>query len=199
MSEYILPIAKLIECFRRLPGVGAKSAARMAFGVLDMPESEAEDFCRAIMSVKKDVRLCSVCYDISDTDVCAICSDPKRDPHTICAVEDTRTLSALERSGEYNGLYHVLGGAISPMNGITPDKLHIKELISRLSDGTVTEVIIATSPNIEGETTAVYLSKMIRPLGVKVTRLAYGVPVGADLEFADSETLARALEGRREF
>ena len=199
MSEYILPIAKLIECFRRLPGVGAKSAARMAFGVLDMPDAEAEEFCRAIMSVKQDVRLCSVCYDISDTDVCAICSDPSRDPGIICAVEDTRTLSALERSGEYKGLYHVLGGAISPMNGITPDKLHIKELISRLSDGVVKEVIIATSPNIEGETTAVYLSKMIRPLGVKVTRLAYGVPVGADLEFADSETLARALDGRREF
>ena len=151
------------------------------------------------MSVKRDVRLCSVCFDISDTDVCAICSNPNRDPHTICVVEDTRTLSALERAEEYNGLYHVLGGAISPMNGITPDKLHIKELVTRLSDGTVTEVIIATSPNIEGETTAVYLSKLIRPLGVKVTRLAYGVPVGADLEFADSETLARALEGRREF
>ena len=199
MSDYILPIARLIECFRRLPGVGSKSAARMAFGVLDMPEAEAEEFCRAIMSVKNDVRLCSVCCDISDTDVCSICSNGSRDKSTICVVEDTRTLSALERANEYNGLYHVLGGVISPMNGITPDKLHIKELISRLSDGAVKEVIIATSPNIEGETTAVYLSKLIRPLGIKVTRLAYGVPVGADLEFADSETLARVLEGRREF
>ena len=199
MSEYILPIAKLIECFRRLPGVGSKSAARMAFGVLDMSEAEAEEFCRAVMSVKQDVRHCSVCFDLSDADKCAICSNPSRDQHTICVVEDTRTLSALERAEEYKGLYHVIGGVISPMNGITPDKLHIKELISRLSDGTVTEVIIATSPNIEGETTAVYLSKLIRPLGIKVTRLAYGVPVGADLEFADSETLARAREGRREF
>lgn len=198
MSDYIYPITRLIECFRRLPGVGSKSAARMAFGVLEMPEAEAEEFCAAIRSVKADVGRCSVCCNLSDKDKCAICSDPGRDNSVICVVEDARAVNALERAHEYSGVYHVLGGVISPMNGITPDKLNVKELVARLN-GDVKEVIIATNPDIEGETTAVYLSKLIRPLGVKVTRLAYGVPVGADLEFADSETLARALEGRREF
>lgn len=198
MGDYIYPITRLIECFRRLPGVGSKSAARMAFGVLEMPEADAEEFCAAIRSVKADVGRCSVCCNLSDGDKCAICSDPGRDESVICVVEDARAVNALERAHEYNGTYHVLGGVISPMNGITPDKLNVKELIARLN-GDVKEVIIATNPDIEGETTAVYLSKLIRPLGVKVTRLAYGVPVGADLEFADSETLARALEGRREF
>ncbi len=198
MPEYILPVTRLIECFHRLPGVGSKSAARMAFGVLEMPEEEAEEFCRAIRSAKHDVRRCSVCCDLSDSEKCGICSDPGRDGSVICVVEDSRAVTALERAHEYNGTYHVLGGVISPMNGITPDRLNVKELVARLN-GDVKEVIIATNPNIEGETTAVYLSKLIRPLGVKVTRLAYGVPVGADLEFADSETLARALEGRREF
>ena len=198
MSDYIYPVARLIESFRRLPGVGSKSAARMAFGVLEMSDADAEEFRAAIKGVKEDVRRCSVCCDLCDGDKCAICSDPERDGGMICVVEDPRAVSALERSHEYNGTYHVLGGVISPMNGITPDKLNVKELIARLN-GDVREVIIATNPNIEGETTAVYLSKLIRPLGVKVTRLAYGVPVGADLEFADSETLARALEGRREF
>lgn len=199
MSEYILPLQKLIECFRRLPGVGGKSAARMAFGILEMSRSQASDFCDAIMSVKDDIRLCSVCCNLSDKDLCDICSDEKRDRTTICAVEDTRAAAAIERAREYNGLYHILGGVISPMNGITPDKLHIKELISRLSDSGVKEVIIATNPTVEGETTAVYLSRMISPLGIKVTRLAYGLPVGGDLEYADGETLARALEGRVEF
>ena len=198
MADYIYPITRLIECFRRLPGVGSKSAARMAFGVLEMPEEEAEEFCAAIRSVKTDVGKCSVCCNLSDGERCAICSDPGRDGSVICVVEDARAVNALERAHEYSGVYHVLGGVISPMNGITPDKLNVKELIARLN-GDVKEVIIATNPDIEGETTAVYLSKLIRPLGVKVTRLAYGVPVGADLEFADSETLARALEGRREF
>lgn len=198
MADYIYPVARLIECFRRLPGVGSKSAARMAFGVLDMSPEDAEEFRAAIKGVKEDVRRCSVCCDLCDSDKCAVCSDPGRDQSVICVVEDSRTVSALERSHEFHGTYHVLGGVISPMNGITPDRLNVKELITRLN-GTVNEVIIATNPNIEGETTAVYLSKLIRPLGVKVTRLAYGVPVGADLEFADSETLARALEGRREF
>ena len=198
MADYIYPITRLLECFRRLPGVGSKSAARMAFGVLEMPENEAEEFCAAIRSVKHDVGRCSVCCNLSDKEKCAICSDPGRDESVICVVEDARAVNALERAHEYTGTYHVLGGVISPMNGITPDKLNVKELIKRLN-GEVKEVIIATNPDIEGETTAVYLSKLIRPLGVKVTRLAYGVPVGADLEFADSETLARALEGRREF
>ncbi len=198
MSEYILPVTRLIECFRRLPGVGSKSAARMAFGVLDMAPEDAEEFIDAIRSAKQDVKRCSVCCNLSDNDKCGICSDPGRDASIICVVEDSRAVTALERAHEYGGTYHVLGGVISPMNGITPDKLNVKQLIARLN-GDVKEVIIATNPNIEGETTAVYLSKLIRPLGVKVTRLAYGVPVGADLEFADSETLARALEGRREF
>lgn len=198
MADYIYPVARLIDCFRRLPGVGSKSAARMAFGVLEMSDEEAEEFRAAIKGVKEDVHRCSVCCNLCDGDKCAICSDTSRDGSVICVVEDSRTVAALERSNEYNGTYHVLGGIISPMNGITPDRLNVKELIGRLSGG-VKEVIIATNPNIEGETTAVYLSKLIRPLGIKVTRLAYGVPVGADLEFADSETLARALEGRREF
>ena len=198
MADYIYPITRLIECFRRLPGVGSKSAARMAFGVLEMPDNEAEEFCAAIRSVKNDVGRCSVCCNLADGDKCAICSDPGRDESIICVVEDARAVNALEKAHEYTGTYHVLGGVISPMNGITPDKLNVKELIARLN-GDVKEVIIATNPDIEGETTAVYLSKLIRPLGVRVTRLAYGVPVGADLEFADSETLARALEGRREF
>lgn len=198
MADYIYPVARLIESFRRLPGVGSKSAARMAFGVLEMSAEDAEEFCAAIRGVREDVRRCSVCCDLCDGEKCAVCSDPDRDAGTICVVEDSRAVAAIERSHEYNGTYHVLGGVISPMNGITPDRLNVKELIARLKDGAVGEVIIATNPNIEGETTAVYLSKLIRPLGVKVTRLAYGVPVGADLEFADSETLARALEGRRE-
>jgi recombination protein RecR len=170
----------------------------MAFGVLDMAPEDAEEFIDAIRSAKQDVKRCSVCCNLSDNDKCGICSDPGRDASIICVVEDSRAVTALERAHEYGGTYHVLGGVISPMNGITPDKLNVKQLIARLN-GDVKEVIIATNPNIEGETTAVYLSKLIRPLKVKVTRLAYGVPVGADLEFADSETLARALEGRREF
>ena len=198
MADYIYPVARLIECFRRLPGVGSKSAARMAFGVLEMSPEDAEEFRAAIKGVKEDVRRCSVCCDLCDSDKSAVCSDPGREQSVICVVEDSRTVSALERSHEFHGTYHVLGGVISPMNGITPDRLNVKELITRLY-GTVNEVIIATNPNIEGETTAVYLSKLIRPLGVKVTRLAYVVPVGADLEFDDSEKLARALEGRREF
>lgn len=199
MAEYILPLQRLIEAFRRLPGVGGKSAARMAFAVLAMPKEEAEEFCAAVMSAKTDIRLCETCCNLSDSPVCRICSDDTRDKSIICVVEDAKTVLALENVREYRGLYHVLGGVISPMDGIGPEQLHVKELLKRLADGCVKEVIVATCPNIEGETTAVYLSKLIKPLGIKVTRLAYGVPVGADLEYADGETLSRALLGRREF
>ncbi len=197
MAEYILPLQNMIECFRRLPGVGAKSAARMAFGVLNMSEADAEEFCRCIMSVKSDIKMCSVCCNYSDKDVCDICSDEKRDKTVVCVVEDAKAVVAFEKSKGFTGLYHILGGVISPMDGIGPDQLNIKELLARLNNDEVSEVIIATNPTVEGETTAIYLGRLIKPLGVKVTRLAYGLPVGADLEFADSETLSRAMEGRR--
>ncbi len=198
MSEYVTPLAELIECFRRLPGVGAKSAVRMAFGVLEMSGEDAEEFCRCIRSVKNDVKYCSCCCNYSQDELCEICSDPKRDRTTICVVEDARAVTAFEKTHGYNGLYHVLGGVISPVDGIGPEQLKIKELMSRLTDEGIEEIIIATNPNIEGETTAIYLSRLIKPLSIKVSRLAYGVPVGADLEFADGETLTRAIQGRRE-
>ncbi len=197
MAEYILPLQKLIECFRRLPGVGAKSAARMAFGVLNMPTEDAEEFCRCIMSVKSDIRSCSVCCNYSDKEVCDICSDEKRDPSVVCVVEDAKAVVAFEKSKGFSGMYHILGGVISPMDGIGPEQLNVKELLSRVNNGDICEIIIATNPTVEGETTAIYLGRLIKPLGIKVTRLAYGLPVGADLEFADGETLTRAMEGRR--
>lgn len=199
MSEYILPLQRLIECFRRLPGVGAKSAARMAYGVLEMSREDAEAFAAAVIAAKDDVHTCEICCDLSDREICRICSDIKRDRSVICVCEDSRAVSAIEKVRQYHGLYHVLGGTLSPMDGIGPDQLNIKELVNRLADGQVKELIIATNPNIEGETTAVYISKLVKPLGVRVTRLAYGIPVGADLELADGETLARAIEGRRDF
>ena len=198
MTEYILPLQKLIEEFCRLPGVGKKTAVRYAFAVLGMSEEEVESFACAVVNAKQNVRACEVCGNLSDRPVCAICSDEKRDHSVVCVVEDAKTVMALEKVKEYNGMYHVLGGAISPMNGVTPSDLRIKELINRIGSGEIQEIIIATNPNIEGETTAMYLSKLITPLGVRVTRLAYGVPVGADLEYADEVTLLRALDGRRD-
>lgn len=198
MSEYVLPLAELIECFRRLPGVGAKSAVRMAFGVLEMSDEDAEKFCSCIRSVKNDVKYCSVCCNYASEERCDICTDDRRDRTTICVVEDSRAVTAFEKTHGYKGLYHVLGGVISPVDGIGPEQLKIKELLSRLNSDEVKEIIIATNPNIEGETTAIYLAKLIKPLNIKVTRLAYGVPVGAELEFADGETLSRAIQGRRE-
>ncbi len=188
----------MIDCFRRLPGVGSKSAVRMAFGVLNMSDEEANEFCHAIMGMKQNITHCAVCQNLSDSEICSICADERRDGQTVCVVEDARALMAIEKTRDYKGLYHVLGGVISPVDGVSPDMLKIKELVSRLADDRIKEVIIATNPNIEGETTAIYLSKLIKPLNVKVTRLAYGVPVGADLEYADGETLARAISGRRE-
>ena len=196
--EYVLPLQRLIEKFCTLKGVGYKTAVRYAFSVLDMDENEAEEFANAIISAKRDIHPCRVCGNLSADELCNICSDKKRDNGIICVVEDSRTVMALEKVREYDGLYHVLGGVISPMDNVGPENLRIKELLERIKAGDVREVIIATNPNIEGETTAMYISKLISPLGVKVTRLAYGVPVGADLEYADEMTLMRALDGRRQ-
>ncbi len=198
MKEYILPLQKLIEAFCRLSGVGQKTAVRYAFSILDMTEEEAQAFADAIVSAKKNIHECEICGNLSDAPVCAICSDEGRDHSLVCVVEDAKTVMALEKVKEYRGTYHVLGGAISPMDGITPADLRIKELLERIGKGEIREIILATNPNIEGETTAMYLSKLITPLGIRVTRLAYGVPVGADLEYADEVTLLRALDGRRD-
>ncbi len=198
MSEYIEPIETLAEKFRRLPGVGKKSAVRMAFSVLDMSEEDARAFSEAIISAKTKVRKCSVCGNMTDEELCSVCRDSGRDRSLICVVENSRDVITFERVREYRGLYHVLGGVISPVRGVGPSDLSTDSLLKRLSDGTVREVIIATNPTVEGETTAMYISRLISPLGVKATRLAYGVPVGSDLEYADEVTLNRAIEGRRE-
>lgn len=194
--NYIEPIERLADMFRRLDGIGKKTAVRLAFSVMNLGEEEAREFADAIVSVKTDVQLCSLCQNISTDDVCRLCSDAKRDHSVICVVEDSRAVTAIERSGGYDGLYHVLHGAISPMHGVGPDKLRIKELLSRLSDGTVKEVIIATNPTTEGEATAMYLSRLISPLGIRISRIANGVPIGGDLEYADDITLRRAMDGR---
>ncbi len=198
--EYFPPaLEALTEQFARLPGVGKKSAQRLAFFVLGLPEEEARAFADAIVTAKKAIALCPVCRNFTEGDgLCPICRSSRRDETTICVVADPKDVNALERSREYSGRYHVLHGVISPMNHIGPDDLHIKELLERVSSGAVSEVIMATNPTTEGEATAMYLSRLIKPFGVKVTRLAYGVPVGGQLEYADDATLTRALEGRRE-
>ena len=196
--EYIVPIQRLIEKFASLKGVGRKTAARYAFAVLDMTEEEATDFANAIIAAKNDVMTCSICGNMSDKPVCDICADDRRDKSVICVVEDPRAVIAFENTREYNGLYHVLGGVISPTSNVGPDKLRIAELMERLDDGTVKELIIATNPNVGGETTALYIAKLAAGKGIKTTRLAYGVPVGADIEYADAITLMRAIDGRRE-
>ena len=198
MSYYSPSIEKLIESFERLPSIGHKTAARLAFHILNCSEEETNEFINSIQNAKKNLKYCSKCYNISDTDPCTICSNPKRDENVICVVEDVRDIIAIERTHEYKGVYHVLHGSISPMNGIGPDDIKIKELLSRLMDGQVKEVILATNPRVEGEATAMYLSKLIKPLGIKVTRIAHGIPVGGDLEYTDEITLTKALEGRRE-
>jgi recombination protein RecR len=196
--EYVLPLQRLIEKFCTLRGVGHKTAVRYAFSVLDMSEEEAAEFAEALISAKRDICPCAVCGNLSERGACSVCSDAARDTGVICVVEDSRAVMAIEKVKEYKGLYHVLGGVISPMDNIGPDQLRIKELLERISNTDVRELIIATNPNVEGETTAMYLSKLVAPLGIKVTRLAYGVPVGADLEYADEMTLMRALDGRRQ-
>lgn len=182
----------------RLPGIGPKTAQRLSFFVLGMDEEDVLDLAKALVRAKRDLRTCSVCANITDQDPCYICSNPARDRSVICVVQDPRDLMAMERTREYNGLYHVLHGAISPMEGIGPDELKIPDLLRRLEDETVKELILATNPNIEGEATAMYLSKLVKPFGIKVTRIAHGLPVGGDIEFIDEVTLTKALEGRRE-
>ena len=198
MSMYSPSIEKLIQSFEKLPSIGNKTAARLAFYMLNASEEETNEFVSSIINAKKNLKYCSKCYNISDTDPCPICGNPKRDPSVICVVEDVRDIIAMERTHEFKGVYHVLHGSISPMNGIGPDDIKIKELLSRLMDGSVKEVILATNPRVEGEATAMYLSKLIKPLGIKVTRIAHGIPVGGDLEYTDEVTLSKALEGRRE-
>ena len=198
MSLYSPSIEKLIESFEKLPSIGHKTAARLAFYILNCSEEETNDFIKSIQDAKKNLKYCSKCYNISDSDPCPICSSPKRDQSSICVVEDVRDIVAMEKTHEFRGVYHVLHGSISPMNGIGPDNLKIKELLARLMDGTVKEVILATNPRVEGEATAMYISKLIKPAGIKVTRIASGVPVGGDLEYIDEVTLTRALDGRVE-
>lgn len=198
MAEYIESLQNLAEQFGRLNGVGRKSAMRMAFSVLDWDDADAEAFANAILEAKRRIHLCPICQNLTDRDVCPVCADAGRDRSVICVVTDVRAVMAMERVREFRGVYHVLHGLISPMNGITPDKLKIKELLERVGQGEAKEIIVATDPNVEGEATAMYLSRLLRPLGVRVTRLAYGVPVGGDLEYADEVTLFRALQGRRD-
>lgn len=198
MSYEIAPLQRLIEQFSRLPGIGKKTAMRLAFFVLSRTEEEAEAFANAILDAKKSVHYCRVCQNITDKDVCDVCSDVRRDNSVICVVESERDIPSFERTGEYHGLYHVLHGALSPLDGVNPEDLKIKELLARLSDGTVKEVIMATNPTVEGEATASYISRFIKPMGIKITRLAYGIAVGSDLEYADEISLSHALEGRKE-
>ena len=198
MSYYSPSIEKLIEAFERLPSIGSKTAARLAFYILNCSEEETNEFISSITNAKKNLKYCSKCYNISDTNPCIICGNPKRDSSIICVVEDVRDIIAMEKTHEFKGTYHVLHGSISPMNGVGPDDIKIKELLARLMDGQVKEVILATNPRVEGEATAMYLSKLIKPLGIKATRIAHGIPVGGDLEYTDEITLTKALEGRRE-
>lgn len=197
MADYLLPLQQLIDAFRRLPGIGSKTAVRLAFSVLDFSEEDAEIFSEAIRNAKKKIHTCKVCCNITTEEVCPICSDPGRDSSMICVVESPKDIMAFERIREYRGSYHVLGGVLSPMNGVGPDQLHIRELFARLADDGVKEILIATNPNVEGEATASYLAKMLRPFGIRVSRLAYGLPVGGELEYADEVTLHRAIEGRQ--
>ncbi|MBQ3379837.1 MAG: recombination protein RecR [Clostridia bacterium] len=198
MSYYIAPVARLIEQFERLPGIGHKNAQRLAFYVLRMEESEAEAFARAIIDARKNVTYCRVCQNISQTEVCKLCADETRDKKTICVVEQPKDVAAIERTHRYRGSYHVLHGVISPIDNVGPADIRARELLMRLGEDDISEVIMATNPTVEGDATAMYLSRLIKQLGVKVTRIAYGIPVGGDLEYADDVTLMRALEGRRE-
>ncbi len=198
MADYIESLERLAEQFGKLQGVGRKSAMRMAFSVIELDDASADEFAGAIIDAKKKIHECPVCGNLTDRDICPVCADLSRDKSIICVVEDVKAVMSIEKVREFRGVYHVLHGAISPVNGITPDKIRIRELIERSGNGDVREVIIATNPTPDGEVTAMYISKYLKPLGIKVTRLAYGIPVGADLEYADEVTLGRALEGRRD-
>ncbi len=198
MEYFALPLQNLIEEFEKLPGIGSKTAQRLAFFILNQPKEKAKKFADAIISAKEKLCYCSVCQNISDKEICSICDNPTRDHSIICVVESPRDVLQIERTNEFKGVYHVLHGAISPMDNVGPDDIKIKELIARIGSGEVKEVIMATNPNLEGETTAMYISKLIKPFGVSVTRIAHGVPVGGELEFADEVTLSKALKWRVE-
>jgi len=192
------PLTELIEQLKRLPGIGAKGAQRLAFHILKTPREDAERLCDAIVGVKERVTYCSVCNNITDTDPCVFCTGPSRDQHVICVVEEPQNVSVVEKTGRFKGAYHVLMGVLSPLHGIGPDDLKIKGLLNRVADGRAEEVILATSPTVEGEATALYLARLLKPLGVRVTRIAMGIPVGSDLEYADEVTMTRAMENRRD-
>lgn len=198
MKYGALPLTKLVEQFASLPGIGRKTAQRLAFYVLTLTKEQAKEFAGAILDAHEKIKYCSVCKNYTDQELCEICSDENRDKSLICVVEDAKDVAAFERTREYKGLYHVLGGLISPMDGIGPDQIFVKELLRRVQSDTVREVIMATNPTVEGEATAMYISKLLKPFGVKVSRLAYGIPVGSDLEYADEVTLYKALENRSE-
>lgn len=193
-----LPLVLLSEQFAKLPGIGMKSAQRLAYHVMEMSDAEVREFAQAILNAKRTVHVCAECMNFTENELCRFCSDPKRDHSTVCVVETPKDISAFERTKEYRGVYHVLHGLISPIDGVTPDKLRIKELLARVGKGGVDEVIMATNPTVEGEATAMYISKLLKPLGVKVTRLAFGLPIGGMLEYADEITLYKALENRNE-
>jgi recombination protein RecR len=198
MNEYAIPVERLVEQFEKLPGIGHKSAQRLAFHVLHMSADEASDFAQAILDARQTIHHCPVCQNLTDAARCAICSDPLRDSTTICVVSDPRDVAAIERTREYRGTYHVLHGVLSPLNGVGPDELRIRELLTRVADEPVEEIIMATNPDTEGEATAMYIARLLAPFGIRITRLAYGIPVGGHLEFADEVTLLRALDGRRD-
>ena len=198
MANNIVPLTELIAQFERLPGIGRKTAQRLAFSILEQPPERAEKFAEALVNARRKIHFCKVCQGLTDKEVCDICDDSRRDRSVICVVAEPKDVMAFERTREYAGVYHVLHGVISPLDGIGPDQLRIKELMARLGSGEVNEIIMATNPTVEGEATASYISRLVKPMGIKVTRLAYGIPVGGDLEYADEFTLARALEGRNE-
>ena len=197
MARMIRPLANLYEQLRRLPGVGSKTAMRLAYHIIDMPEGEVQQLAEALSSAKKSIHYCSQCYNLTDGEKCAICSDPSRDSFTICVVEQPQDIAAMERSHGYNGLYHVLHGVLSPLDGVGPDKLKIRELFQRLQRESISEINIATNSDVEGEATATYLAQLLKPIGITVSRIAHGLPMGGDLEYADEVTLSKALENRR--
>jgi len=198
LAYYPEPVARLIDALQRLPGIGPKTAQRLTFYMLKRPPDEVRELGDALLAVKEKITYCRTCFNVTDEDPCRICADPRRDEHVLCVVEEPNDLLAMERTGEYRGRYHVLLGALSPLDGVGPDDLKIRELLARLEGRETTEVILATNPNVEGEATALYLAKLLRPHAVRITRIARGLPVGGDLEYADQVTLSKALEGRRE-
>ena len=199
MSSLAPPLEQVITELSKLPGIGRKTAQRLAFHLLKAPPENVAALARALVELRDKIRFCSACFNLSDSDLCSFCSDPRRDPTVLCVVEEPSNLMALERTSSFRGLYHVLGGALSPLKDIGPEELHVRELVERIREGRFQEIILATNPNVEGEATAVYISRLLKPLGVSLTRLAQGLPAGGDLEFTDDVTLQRAFEGRREY